>query len=181
MVFLALAFPCLPFRLSHLPFLVPSPSPLFSGNPCPHPLHVCFLTGDNGPAGGLWNSGGTGKILTQTRQGRCCLLSYPVLPSPYWTLSPPMAPQFAVPCLLGALLASASSAWLPRKQELQLQSPVSAVQPRLGKRKSSSLHSLSAEPGAPTTSFREGTGTKGSPPPPWTQPKTIQWSPKSWS
>lgn len=132
--FPSLALSCLPFRLSHLPssLLVPSSSTLFSGRPCqwvsygPHrtPSSVCFLTGDNGPAGGLWNGGGTGMIRAHTRQAGAT--SSLILPGPPWTPSPcpPPPPSLLWPCVLGASLASAPPVWPPWKQRLQLQSPL---------------------------------------------------------
>jgi hypothetical protein len=44
------------------------------------PSSVCFLTGDNRPAGGLWDSGGAGMVLAGTRQAGavpCLILSCP--------------------------------------------------------------------------------------------------------
>ena len=48
------------------------------------PPSVCFLTGDNGPAGGLRASGGAGKVLAGTRRAGAGLhlLSSPAWPTP---------------------------------------------------------------------------------------------------
>lgn len=182
MAFPTLALPCLPQPPPFLP-LVPGPLPLFSRSSCQW-VDISELLPTQNPLQCLlsrWGQWASWRSVEQQRDrdgtgshktGRCCFSSYPVLPSPHWTLWP---------CPLGAFLASASSTWLPWKRGLQLWSQCQGRQAQAEKRKkllpAPTLQSLGL---LPLPSEKEP-GQSIHHHLPWTQPKTIQWSSKSWS
>lgn len=108
--------------------------------------------------------------LTQDRQVLLQLLSHPVQ-STLDTVA--MSP--------GSFSSSASSTWLPWKRGLQLRSQCQGSQAQAEKRKklipAPTLQSLGL---LPLPSEKEP-GQSIHHHLPWTQPKTIQWSSKSWS
>lgn len=187
-----LAMPCLPSRLSHLPssLLVPSPSTLFSGSPCqwvssgPHRTPLQCLLSHWGQWASWWpeeqwrDRDDPGSY----EEGRCCFISYPVPPSPPWTLSH-WSPSLLWPCLLGAFLASASPVWLPWKQGLNRSSLFCSEQSGPGWEKKT------APPATPLLQSLELLQLPSEKEPgqrahhhlSWTQPKTIQWFLGYWS
>lgn len=160
MAFPTLALPRLPLRLSHLPssLVVPGPLPPFPRalvSPHRTPSSVCFLAGDNGPAGGLWNSRGTEMVLAHTRQAGAA--SAPIPSCPVHTGRCGHVPW-------GLFLLQPLQPGCHGSQGYSSGLNVRAVRPRLRKEKKAPPCTHFTEPGAPATSFRKGTRTKPSPP-----------------